>query len=113
MLMLLPIALCLLLAVEGRRRGRPSLIVLSGMAGAAAFWIKPTGVTSALFAGVYLLAGGWLDEQNRGATLRRRFGDALLWSGGAAAISIAVVGASHTMLFTPPICRRPRPCNLA
>jgi hypothetical protein len=101
MLMLLPITICLLLAVAAKRTGHPLLLFLSGAAGAAAFWIKQTAGTSILFVAIYLIAGKWLDDEAH-EQRPNRLRDLLLWSGGAAAVSAMVAGYFYlTGLFQP------------
>lgn len=56
MWLLLPLALSLLLAVTGARNRNTLLLLLSGAAGAAACWTKPTAFTSVLFVFIYVAA---------------------------------------------------------
>ncbi len=69
MWMLLPIVLSLLLAVPGARKSDYRLLFLSGAAGAAACWIKPTAFTSILFVFLFVpvtVLGRYSDDRSKG-----------------------------------------------
>ena len=97
MFMLLPIASCLLLAVAGARRGRWELLLLSGAAGGAAFWIKQTSLTAVAFAPLFLMLRSYLDEGTPAdRILSRRLLDLSAWLGGAAAVSAIVMARFYS-----------------
>src|SRR5579884_360528 len=87
MLMLLPITLSVLLAVVGKKRNSSGLVILSGAAGAGAFWIKQTSATAVGFAVLYLAFTPWLDTVEAEDSVPRRVRDVMLWLLGAFAIS--------------------------
>jgi 4-amino-4-deoxy-L-arabinose transferase-like glycosyltransferase len=92
MLMLLPISVCLLLAIAARHYCCRTFIIASGAVGSVALWIKPTAISSITFAAIYLLAGSQLDDQSQCQPRRQRLVDLLLWIAGAAIISMGVMG---------------------
>jgi 4-amino-4-deoxy-L-arabinose transferase-like glycosyltransferase len=93
MLMLLPIVLSLLLAVEAARRPRPWLLLASGVMGAAACWIKPTAVTSIAFVVVYLVATAWRSDGGETVRWREPVRRLSWWAGGGVVLSAAIAGA--------------------
>ncbi len=64
MWMLLPIALSLLLSVQGLERNRAVFLFLSGIAGAAACWTKPTAFTSVLFVLAFVAVTSFRSREN-------------------------------------------------
>ncbi len=78
---LLPMALSLLLAVMAIDREKNMLMLLSGVAGAAACWTKQTAFSSVLFVLIYVIAIAWRT---------RRFLGPVAWLGGALGFSGAI-----------------------
>lgn len=84
MWLLLPLALSLLLAVTGVRRRSALLLVLSGAAGAAACWTKPTAFTSVLFTFLYVARESFRGRHDTGVSPARPL---LSWVLGGLAFS--------------------------
>lgn len=84
-LMLLPIVISLLLVVETDIRPGVWLLLASGAAGAAAFWIKQTALTSVAFTGFYFATTSRKTDSARVGRLPLEALRRLLWwcAGGA------------------------------